>query len=81
MAFADAVLGEDDAPLAAARDALRTAMGEPALVDSAAVAALFNAIDRVADATGTQVEDEKAALTVELRARMGIDAYARGKEG
>lgn len=52
-------------------------MGEEALVDAAAVCALFNAIDRVADATGIPLEPDKAADTAEMRRNLGIDAFAR----
>ena len=51
-----------------------------ALVDAAAVAALFNGIDRVADATGIPLEDEKAESTAEIRAAIGIDDFAAAKQ-
>ena len=73
--FAEAVLGEDDAELSAVRDQLRNAMGEAALIDTAAVAALFNAIDRVADATGIPLEDPKAVISADLRAALGINDF------
>lgn len=79
MAFADAIVGSDDAALAAQRDAVRRTLGSAALVDAAAVAAAFNGIDRVADATGTPAEEERLAITGDLRAIMGIDDFARLK--
>ena len=79
MSFTDAVHAGDAATITAERTALQAEMGVAAAVDAAAVAALFNAIDRVADATGTQVEDEKAAATADLRVAMGINAFAEGK--
>ena len=45
------------------------------MVDAAAVAALFSAIDRVADATGIPLEQEKADATADLRAQLGIGKY------
>jgi len=54
-------------------------LGAAALVDAAAVAALFNGIDRVADATGIPLEDEKAVSTAEIRAAIGIDEFAKSK--
>lgn len=78
IAFAEAVVGGDDAALDAARGALADAMGGAALVDSAGVAGLFNAIDRVADSTGTPLEDSKAAETADIRAAIGIDAFVGG---
>ena len=73
--FAEAVLGEDDAELAAVRADLLAAMGEAALADSAAVAGLFNAIDRVADSTGIPLEDWKARSTADFRSALGIDRF------
>lgn len=75
MAFADAVLATDDSRLAAVQDRIRRELGDAVLVDSACVAGFFNAIDRVADSTGTPVEDDKAAATVDLRRAMGIDSF------
>ena len=61
--FSEAVLGNDDAALRMARRTVREQLGDAALVDTAAVAALFNAIDRLADASGIPLEPEKAAAT------------------
>ncbi len=47
--FAEAVLGDDDARLAAIQSEICSTMGDAALIDAAAIAATFNAIDRVAD--------------------------------
>ena len=54
-------------------------MGAEALVDSAAVAGLFNAIDRVADSTGIPLEDEKAQVSEDIRAELGINEFASMK--
>jgi hypothetical protein len=78
--FATAVLGDDAGELAAARDDVAAAMGGAALTDTAAVAALFDAIDRVADATGIPLEDVKAEATAEFRAIIGIDDFAAASE-
>ena len=71
--FAEATVLGGDSRLAAAREALTTAMGVEALVDSAGVVGLFNAIDRVADSTGIPIEDDKAEDTAALRSSLGID--------
>ena len=78
--FATAILGDDPGELAASRDDLVKAMGGAALTDTAAVAALFNAIDRVADSTGIPLEDVKAEATADFRADIGIDAFAAVSE-
>jgi hypothetical protein len=76
VAFADAVIGNDDRQLAIVRAAVLREMGDAALVDASAIAATFNAIDRVADATGIPIEDNKAASTADFRAALGINAFA-----
>lgn len=75
VAFAEAVLGEDAQCLADARQTLRGVLGDAALVDSAAVAAGFNAIDRIADGTGIPIDDERLAPTADFRKELGIDAF------
>lgn len=73
--FADAVLGDSDEELAAVRSEIARTMGGEALSDTAAVAALFNAIDRVADSTGIEMEAEKAEDTADFRADIGVDDF------
>ena len=73
--FAEAVVQGEDTELDAARRGLIAALGSAGLVDAAAVAALFNAIDRVADATGIPLEPEKAAATADFRGALGIGKY------
>jgi hypothetical protein len=80
MTFAEATLGDDGGALGKARRSLLWALGAAALVDAAAVAGLFNAIDRVADATGTPLEDWKAEATSDVRSAIGIDDFASRKE-
>lgn len=73
--FAEAVLGEDEAALTRVRAELSDAIGPAGLVDAAAVVGLFNAIDRVADATGIPLEAEKAAASADFRAALGVDRF------
>jgi hypothetical protein len=79
VSFADAVLGSDDRRLDEIRAAIRSRMGDAALVDAAAIVATFNAIDRVADATGIPIEDNKAESTADIRAALGINAFAESR--
>ena len=76
MAFAEAVLGEDNDALVRARDVLAAVLGLPGLVDAAGVVGLFNAIDRVADATGIPLEPEKAAASLDFRAALDLDRFS-----
>ena len=78
--FAESILGDDDTRLDAARQAVHDTLGAEAVVDSAGVAALFNAIDRVADATGAPLEADKAEMSAALRKEIGIDAFVEQKE-
>lgn len=80
MAFAEATLGDGNRALGDARRSLLEVLGPTALVDAAAVVGLFNAIDRVADATGTPLEGWKAEATSDVRAAIGIDDFKRRKE-
>jgi hypothetical protein len=75
IAFADAVVADDKAALETTRRQIADAMGEAALVDAAGVAAYFNGIDRIADATGTPVDPASAEATTEMRAALGIDKF------
>ena len=79
--FAEAVLGMDEAALSRARAELLTAVGGEGLVDAAAVVGLFNAIDRVADATGIPLEAEKAAASADFRGALGLDRFAVAARG
>ena len=76
--FAEAVLGEDEKALAHARAALRAAIGPAGLADAAGVVGLFNAIDRVADATGIPLELEKLEASADFRAVLGVDRFEVG---
>lgn len=80
MDFAEAVLGQDDAQLDRLRMDLQQVLGSDALVDAAGVICNFNAIDRVADATGIPLDKERVGMTADFRAELGIDAFAEGKQ-
>jgi hypothetical protein len=77
--FAEAVIGGDDERLAEARARLRHSIGAAGLVDAAAVAGFFNAIDRVADATGIPLDPERLDSTADFRAELGIDGFVEGR--
>lgn len=75
IAFAEAVVAGDGAELAEARRRVLDGLGPEALADAAGVAATFNAIDRVADATGTPLEQDRVEATIEMRGALGIDRF------
>lgn len=73
--FAEAVWDDDEGRLDAARKAVIETLGPAALVDSAGIAATFNAIDRIADSTGIPIDEVRLEPTADFRAALGIDAF------
>lgn len=79
VALAEAVIADNAENTKTARAAVQAALGDAALVDAAGIIGMFNGLDRVADATGAPLEDWKAADTADMRAAIGIDAFAATK--
>ena len=75
LAFADAVVGDDEAALAAARRTLREEMGAAALVDAAAVASNFERMVRIADGTGIPLDAPLDLLSQDLRAELHLQRF------
>jgi hypothetical protein len=73
--FAEAIIAGDDGQVSRTREACRATFGDAGMVDAAAIAAQFDAIDRVADATGMYLDDTALDDTAEVRATLGIDAF------
>lgn len=78
--FAEAVVALDQPAIAAAGARIREALNDAAFADVAGVAAVFEALDRVADATGIPLETAKAEHTADFRAEIGIDRFASAGE-
>lgn len=74
-AFADAFYADDPNALPAAREDLHDAIGSAALVDAAGIVGVYDAVVRIADATGTPLEDYKVEISGDLRAELGIDEF------
>ena len=66
----EAVLGEDDERLRRVRDAIGDVLGSEALVDAAGAVASFNAVVKVADGSGVEVEEYKHALVEQMPDRL-----------
>ena len=75
-ALTEATIRGDWLSLGGIRRRAEAAMGEQQTVDALVVAAAFNGITRVADATGVPLDDNTATTTVSLRAETGIDEFA-----
>lgn len=72
--FVDASFARD-ADLAAARDDLVDTMGPEAMIDTAAVVANFHMMTRIADGTGTPIDDGTEKMTDELTADLEINEF------
>ena len=72
--FVDATYG-DATTLAAARDELVDTLGGDVMVDVAAVVANFHMMTRIADGTGTPIDDGSEKMSHELTADLGIDGF------
>jgi len=79
-ALADAAIRRDWHRLTALSKAAEVAIGTEAVRDTLVVAAGFNGITRVADATGIPLDPPTAAATAELRHTTGIDSFDYGEK-
>jgi hypothetical protein len=79
LRFADAVVGRDDAELALARAQLLEIGGPEVLVDSAGIAANFQRMVRIADATGIPLDAPVIALTADVRDDLGLGAFSSAR--
>lgn len=75
VAFTEAVMGTGDEELDRARTALRSVLGDEAFVDTCAVIAAFNVVDRIADATGIPLDDPFVGITAEMRAQLDLARF------
>ena len=75
-AFAEAIVRGEAAPIAAAREAVVSALGEAAMVDAAAVAGNFQRMVRVADGTGIPLDKPVALVSADIREALGLDTFA-----
>ena len=73
--FAGAVVARSEKEMELARDALLERMGPEALVDSAAVAANFQRMVRIADSTGIPLDAPVQLLTHDIRDELGLSAF------
>ena len=74
-ALTEAAVGNRWDQLASLREAASRTLGAQAMVDVLTVAAGFNGITRVADATGIPLDERARAATEDMRAAVGIDRF------
>jgi len=70
------VMKSDDADLARRREALRAVLSPESYVEVAAIIGAFNVVDRVADATGIPLDEMMVAMSVDVRAELGLARFA-----
>ncbi len=76
LAFADAAIGDDVLATAGARQALLEAMGPEAVVDTAAVAANFQRMVRIADGSGIPLDTPLELISAGVREDLELDELA-----
>lgn len=72
VAFAEAVMHDDADLIASSRTALENEIGVTGIVDTAAVIAMFNIVDRVADATGIPIDAPLSEFRYEVGKELGM---------
>lgn len=75
IALVEAIHGCDPDAMTRARNAVLESLGEAALIDAAAVCAHFEAITRVADTTGVQLDTALEKSSGEIRDLLGLNAF------
>ena len=79
VAFAEALVAHDEARLAALRPQLIDAIGPDGFLETATVAANFQRMNRIADATGIPQETPVLALASDLIEDLGLGAFGSAK--
>ena len=77
--FAEAFASRDENALARARQALLQAAGAEVLVDTAAVAANFQRMVRIADSTGIPLDERNAALSYGIAKQLDLQRFESAK--
>lgn len=76
--FGEAMLLGDEARRKAARASVYRELGPAGLVDAASIVASFNAVVKLADASGIPLEESKAEATADLRVELGLERLNKG---
>lgn len=76
LRLADAMVGDDDHALAAARSVAQRELGDEAMVDAVAVASNFERMVRIADSTGIPVDSLLGTLAADLQQDLDLGRFA-----
>jgi hypothetical protein len=75
LAFTEAVMGNDATALDRERTALRAVLSPECFVDTCAVIAAFNVVDRIADATGIPLDEMMAVMSAGIREELALSRF------
>ena len=75
IAFVEALINRDTTSLAQARTVLVGEIGSDAMIDAAAVAANFQRMVRIADATGIPIDPQVAQMTLDIQEQLGLRRF------
>ena len=81
IAFAEAMVGDDDATLTHVRHAVLEGLSPEVMVDAAGVVSNFERMVRIADATGIQLHERMEVLSQEVRDALQLERFAAAKDG
>ena len=81
LRFSDAAIRGSDGELRAARDSVERALGAEALVDAAAVIAIFSCNVRIADSSGVPLDEASAEVRERIGHEVGIARYREPESG
>lgn len=79
VAFVEALIGRDALRLAQARTVLVGEIGADGMIDAAAVAANFQRMVRIADATGIPFDAQMNAMTRDIQELLELRRYASAR--
>ncbi|MGH1488472.1 MAG: hypothetical protein ACRBK7_03625 [Acidimicrobiales bacterium] len=73
LRFVEAAAGSSPDDLALARTSVVETLGVDVMIDAAGVAAAFQMMNRVANATGTPLDEQLIGLTASVREELDLD--------
>jgi AhpD family alkylhydroperoxidase len=80
IAFAEAIVKDDDEALVQARQAVIEVLNPEGMVDAAGVASNFERMVRIADATGIPLDERMEVLTKGVRDQLQLERFTAYKE-
>ena len=80
IAFAEAIVWDDDVTLTHARHAVIEGLSPEAMMDAAGVASNFERMVRIADATGIQLDERMEVLSQEVRDALQLERFTAYEE-